>query len=182
MVNAIFLKIIQSQMFTLCVEVPKSKHPVCIGKGGSTVRHIQDTFGVRVTVPRGEDPSTSVILQGENLASAQSYLEQAVGLKLSSEPLTTASLDVPAASHGILIGKGGATLRDLESRFNVALILPGRDVAAGSAAVTAQGAEASLTALHTEIERILHREVACVMTTGMAIALILIYSILMKIC
>jgi hypothetical protein len=163
----------------LSLEVPKSKHPVCIGKGGCTVRHIQDIFGVRVTVPRGEDPSTSVILQGENLGAAQSYLEQTVGLKLSSEPLTTASLDVPAASHGILIGKGGATLRDLESRFNVALILPGRDAAAPSA-VTAQGAEASLTALHTEIERILHREVACVMTTGMAI--VLIYSILMKIC
>ncbi len=43
-------------------------------------------------------------------------------MKISTDPLTTIHIDVSASYHGQIIGKGGATLKDLERKSgNIAI-------------------------------------------------------------
>jgi hypothetical protein len=42
------------------IYLPKIKHSAVIGKGGATIREIQDLYHVRVTIPRSDEDSHAI--------------------------------------------------------------------------------------------------------------------------
>lgn len=46
--------------------MPKQKHSIIIGKGGATIKDLQAKFGVMIRIPRPEDASTMVAVEGHD--------------------------------------------------------------------------------------------------------------------
>ncbi len=48
----------------LVVKVPKELHGKVIGKGAATLKDIESDYGVRLIVPKRDDPSDDVVIEG----------------------------------------------------------------------------------------------------------------------
>jgi len=95
------------------IYVPKSKHALLIGKGGSVIQRLQTEYEVRVTIPKPEDPSRAIVIRGpvQAVQATQGAIGQLVGLKVGTEPLCIAQFNIPAGAHGALIGPAGVHSR-----------------------------------------------------------------------
>jgi hypothetical protein len=51
--------------FKVTLDVPREIHQVIIGKGGATIRDIQQRFDVHVSIPRNETESETIVIQGK---------------------------------------------------------------------------------------------------------------------
>jgi predicted PilT family ATPase len=76
-----------------------------------------------VKFPRPESNESTIKLEGNGavvdkiVAAIQDFVQQ-------REDQVTTTIDVPQPQHRLLIGRGGDTRRDLESRFNITLDVP----------------------------------------------------------
>ncbi|KAK1143283.1 hypothetical protein N8T08_006810 [Aspergillus melleus] len=116
---------------TKTVEVDKKHHKSLIGGGGANIRKIVSDAGGPtdgsasriVRFPRPESSDTAIKLEGEGplvdsiIAAIEEFVKE-------REDQVTASLDVPQIQHRLLIGRGGDTRRDIESKFNITLDIP----------------------------------------------------------
>jgi transcription antitermination factor NusA-like protein len=91
------------------VYVPKSKHSLLIGKGGSVIQRLQSEHAVRVAIPKPEYPSRAIVIRGpvQAVQATQAAIGQLVGLKVGTEPLSIAQFNIPTGVHGALIGPAG---------------------------------------------------------------------------
>lgn len=53
--------------FKISLDVPRNVHQVIIGKGGATIRDIQQKFDVHVSIPR--DETETITIQGKSIYS-----------------------------------------------------------------------------------------------------------------
>jgi HKD family nuclease len=107
------------------VYIPKYWHSAVIGKSGANVQHLKDTFGVTITIPRAEDPSTQVTVTGDKAADAIAFMEQKLGFGLSRTPLVELTLDV-GASEATSLFKGNALAQDTKL-FGIGARVPRAD-------------------------------------------------------
>jgi len=117
-------------MSTLNIYLPKRTHTEIIGKGGATIKKLSTDFNVSIKVPNKDDPSCMVTILGspDNASKARLEIEKLIGFKASDEPLVTVHLDVSPSYHGLIIGKAGATLKDLEHKSNgTSIQIPKKD-------------------------------------------------------
>ncbi|KAI1437123.1 putative RNA binding effector protein Scp160 [Xylaria sp. CBS 124048] len=114
------------------IEVDRKWHKNLIGPGGSTLRDIVIKAGgpedrrlqVRtVQFPKQDADGNGIKIEGRRdvvdkiVASIQALVSE-------RENQVTEMLDVPVEKHRTLIGRGGATKRQLESQFNVSIDIP----------------------------------------------------------
>ncbi|KAK9469950.1 hypothetical protein V1512DRAFT_201772 [Lipomyces arxii] len=94
--------------------VPRQALSRIIGKNGEYINDIMDTTGAKVDIPRnvGEADTVSIALSGteEAIKQAKLKIKEIVD---EFESLTSETIDVPKKYHRSLIGKSGATLRDI---------------------------------------------------------------------
>ena len=146
------------QATTASVRVPCTAVGLVVGKGGSTIKEISSTFGVKVIVPSKEEqtgPTCQIKLEGtagSNLAGAKAAIKKlvqpekadtdgpsgpeaaspAAAAAASSGPqATTASVRVPCTAVGLVVGKGGSTIKEISSTFGVKVIVPSKEEQTG---------------------------------------------------
>ncbi|KAJ9273364.1 hypothetical protein DTO212C5_438 [Paecilomyces variotii] len=116
---------------TKTIDVDKKYHKALIGAGGANIRKIvvdaggpNDGSAARIVkFPRPESNDSTIKLEGNGavvdkiVAAIQDFVKE-------REDQVTATIDVPQSQHRLLIGRGGDTRRDLESKFNITLDVP----------------------------------------------------------
>ncbi|KAJ5093454.1 K Homology domain type 1 [Penicillium angulare] len=116
---------------TKSIEVEKKYHKALIGGGGANIRKIvvdaggpSDGSAARmVRFPKADSTESTIRLEGNGkivdsiIAAIEEFVKE-------REDQVTETLDVPTAQHRMLIGRGGDTRRNIESKFNVTLDIP----------------------------------------------------------
>ncbi|KAF9973254.1 hypothetical protein BGZ73_003504 [Actinomortierella ambigua] len=112
------------------MQIPGSKVGLVIGRGGETIRDLQDRSGARIAVapPSAQDHGTNmrtITLTGDDSAieRAKQFIDEIVndmaprgtyggGSGYQSTP--TATMQVPQEAIGLVIGRGGETVKQLQ--------------------------------------------------------------------
>ncbi|KAG4420051.1 hypothetical protein IFR04_006810 [Cadophora malorum] len=117
---------------TKTLEVEKKHHRALIGAGGSALRDIVVNAGGSddrrelartVQFPKAESDGNLIKVEGKAdvvdkiIAAMQKIVAE-------RENQSTESFDVPTEKHRSLIGRGGETKKDLESKFKVSIDIP----------------------------------------------------------
>ncbi|KAI7830468.1 hypothetical protein BC939DRAFT_439423 [Gamsiella multidivaricata] len=118
---------------TATIQIPSTKVGLVIGRGGETIRDLQDRSGARIAVtPSPHDhssPSRTVSITGDDgaIERAKAFIEEIVndmaprggysgggggGGGFQSTPPVT--MTVPQESIGLVIGRGGETVKQLQ--------------------------------------------------------------------
>lgn len=118
------------------VPVPNDRVGYIIGKGGMNIKNIQEKTRTTVFIPQGpddNDPNTRTLSIGADsrdaaeAAHAEIYsilqLYQQTH-NLSSANSTSMAICVPDDKVGIIIGKGGCNIKDLQNRHRIRLQIP----------------------------------------------------------
>ncbi|KGN52662.1 far upstream element-binding protein 1 [Cucumis sativus] len=129
----------ESETTTYKMEVPNSKVGVLIGKAGDTIRYLQYNSGAKIQIMRDAeaDPNrltrpVEIIGTSENIKKAEELINAVIaeadaggspsliarGLT-SSHSIATAEqiqLQVPNEKVGLIIGRGGETIKSLQTR------------------------------------------------------------------
>jgi len=119
---------------------------VVLGKQGSTIRAIQEETGARLTMERG---STFVLVEGETdqVAMAVAQLHELIDMNAFT-------IMVPANGHvPAVIGKGGATIRNIRDQSGAAV-----DLLDGNVKLT--GTEEQVSKAKVMVDKIIAEEVA----------------------
>lgn len=121
MMSALGLTVDKKEHFT----VPSDKVGLLIGKGGSKIREIQQLSGARMEIEQVDNPSTpnlrNVTLTGTptSIASARGMIDSIVnelprGPRGNiAPPNPKKTIQIPSASVGLVIGKGGDNIRKI---------------------------------------------------------------------
>ncbi|RAH85912.1 RNA binding effector protein Scp160 [Aspergillus japonicus CBS 114.51] len=116
---------------TKTIDVDKKYHKSLIGSGGANIRKIvADAGGPTdgsasrlVKFPRPESAESTIKLEGNEqvvdkiIAAIEEFVKERADQ-------VTVTLDVPTIQHRLLIGRGGDTRRNIESKFNITLDIP----------------------------------------------------------
>lgn len=107
-----------NQGFTLTIE--NSKVGSVYGKGGLTLRSIQDKTGCQIDVNRGPTHATvSVMGPAESTARARNMLQRAIDGDVEVQPGEVAEEIELGGATAAVIGRGGSNVADLEKRHGV---------------------------------------------------------------
>lgn len=116
---------------TVVIQVHKKLQSSIIGKGGQTVRKLQNDNKVRVIIPRKEEGDdthqVTIIGAAERVAKCKNEIDAILGFETSTAALERFLLTgLPKARHGVVIGKSGTTLRSLEASGKCIITVPDR--------------------------------------------------------
>ena len=137
---------------TIDLPVPNDKVGLIIGRQGATVKGVQDRTGVHVQIPKepdAHDPSTrTIIISAQTRAAVESAKQEILAL-LSADGVarggagamassvgggqyhTTVTIQVPNDRVGLIIGKGGVTIQEIQSKTGMWIDGAGRDRTGG---------------------------------------------------
>ncbi|GAV05975.1 hypothetical protein RvY_16021 [Ramazzottius varieornatus] len=115
-----------AQSITIEVHVPRHKVGQVIGKGGETIRSLQDKTRVRMFLIQDVDPSMStkpIKITGEpaRVEEARRLVEEMIATPDGPGPGSERGMQVqdqvkvPRERVGVIIGKGGETIRDIQN-------------------------------------------------------------------
>ncbi|OQV21147.1 putative Far upstream element-binding protein 3 [Hypsibius exemplaris] len=114
----------QGPQATVEVHVPKHKVGQIIGKGGETIRSLQDKARVRMFLIQDVDPASptkpiKITGDPERVEHARQLVEEMInqpdGPGGDRGGQVQEQIRVPRQSVGVIIGKGGETIRDIQS-------------------------------------------------------------------
>ncbi|KAI5954540.1 SCP160 [Candida jiufengensis] len=96
------------------IELPKEKHRLIIGPNGSIRQSLQTEYNITLDIPRPNDESTIVKINGlpENVANVKTKIEE-----LTKDDWLS-SIDIPTKYHS-LISDRGAIFKKLKNEFGV---------------------------------------------------------------
>lgn len=124
------------------LDIPREYHMTLIGSGGSNIRDLvarcggptdARASGNTVRFPRqGDERQTVIVTAPSAVATKVKEALEAEVAALASR--VTWGVVVPNANHAAVIGKGAQSLRDLQRKHGVKIIMPGWDEYATSAA------------------------------------------------
>jgi len=111
----------------LTVQIPDSKAGLVIGKGGATIKEIQHSTGTHLKLPNeadaGSDPPVRTItISGANPEVAKMKILNIVGQERMGSSVLTVQIEDSKA--GLVIGRGGATIKEIQSRTGTHIELP----------------------------------------------------------
>ncbi len=120
--------------YILKVAVPNEKVGVIIGKGGIVIKAIQDRTGSHVQIPPQADddnPSVRTLSIGAESREAVEACQMEIFMVLQQQQQQTAAapmnvmyISIPDDKVGVVIGKGGATIKDLQNRHGCRIQIP----------------------------------------------------------
>nr|GMD66599.1 far upstream element-binding protein 1-like isoform X1 [Ipomoea batatas] len=128
----------ETQTMSRKMEVPNNKVGVLIGKGGETIRHLQYNSGAKIQItrdaesdPRSSTRSVELIGTLENIEKAERLIKDVIAeADAGGSPSLVAKgfnpvqsvigdqieMQVPNEKVGLIIGKGGETIKSLQTR------------------------------------------------------------------
>lgn len=123
--------------FVVKLPVPNDKVGIIIGKGGMTIKGIQERTRTNVQIPLGPDddnPSVRTLSIGGDTKEAVDACQMEIFMTLQQQQQNAANsynssantmpVIVPDEKVGIIIGKGGATVKDIQNRLHVRVQIP----------------------------------------------------------
>lgn len=120
--------------FILKVAVPNDKVGIIIGKGGITVKQIQEKTQAHIQIPPGPDDDNNAVRTlsiGGDTKEVVEAAQMEIYLALQQQqqqamqaPLNAIYLQVPDDKVGIIIGKGGQTIKELQGRTQTKIQIP----------------------------------------------------------
>ncbi|KAF7719840.1 RNA binding effector protein [Penicillium ucsense] len=145
---------------TKTIDVDRKYHKALIGGGGANIRKIvadaggpSDGSAARmVRFPRPDSTESTIRLEGNGkivdniVAAIEKFVKE-------REDQVSETLTVPTAQHRMLIGRGGETRRNIESKFNVTLDIPKQG--SGKTDVKLKGASTAVAEAKAHIEGML---------------------------
>jgi len=160
------------------IEIDRNKTGVIIGRGGSKIREIQETHNVNVQVDKNlnERGFVSVIIRGRanNVQNAKSYIEGMIqdnsmeysnrsesqyGRRENNQSRNTNDestvIEINPNKVGMIIGRGGGKIRELQEKFNVHLRVDRNENENGQATVNIRGEKPNIDKAVSEINNIL---------------------------
>ncbi|KAJ3362411.1 hypothetical protein HDU91_003421 [Kappamyces sp. JEL0680] len=132
---------------TIYIQVPAARVGLIIGRGGETIRSLQDRTGSRINVDKGDDkgPSRTVVVIGTppQIAMAQKEIEDIIQNNGYAGAFgiggTTEQIKVSKDKVGLIIGRGGETIKLIQSDCNVKLNVEHYNDLEGDRVVTISG-------------------------------------------
>ncbi len=125
---------------TLTVQVPSEKVGLIIGRGGSTIRAIQDRTGANVMIPsaqQGDDPHIRTItISAPDMGAAEFARSEIHGLLSSGTggpqgggpPMqqggTALIMHIDQEKVGMIIGRSGAVIKEIQHRTGTRIQVP----------------------------------------------------------
>lgn len=123
--------------FVVKLPVPNDKVGIIIGKGGMTIKGIQERSKAMVQIPPGADednPQVRTLSIGGTSKEAVDAAQVEIFMTLSNQQQqvqqlynaasTSLQVIVPDDKVGLIIGKGGLTVKDIQNRLNVKVVIP----------------------------------------------------------
>jgi len=114
--------------------VPNVKVGLVIGRAGSTIRTIQEKTGAHIQIPQegdGPDPNTRIVsINASTQEAAQAALDEIRNVVEGAErrperaPPVVVYVHVPQEKIGLIIGRGGANIKDLQNRTQTRIQIP----------------------------------------------------------
>lgn len=111
-IEAIF-KEMEKKCTSVGVEVPRAQHKYVIGPRGSTIQEILRITGVSVEMPASDAATDTIILRGphEKLGNALATVYE------KANSVQSRVLEAPAWIHKYIIGRKGASIKELTSSY-----------------------------------------------------------------
>jgi len=139
------------------VWIPKTQAGVIIGMGGAVVKGLQQDTGAQIGVQRDlmKDGLIPVIIRGppENVEDAKQRIEQRLANAIDNASETT--VWVAERQLGLIIGKGGATIKALSKTTAAYIQLDEAGIKDGFVPVTLKGEVQHCTAAKQRIDELL---------------------------
>jgi far upstream element-binding protein len=123
--------------FVVKLPVPNDKVGIIIGKGGMTIKGIQERTRAQVQIPANpdeNDPGVRTLSIGGDTKESVDAAQMEIFMALQSQQqqaqqaynstATAMGLMVPDDKVGIIIGKGGVTIKDIQNRLKVRVQIP----------------------------------------------------------
>lgn len=123
--------------FVVRLPVPNDKVGIIIGKGGMTVKGIQERCYVNVQIPAGPDddnPQVRTLSIGADTKEAVDAAQMEIFMTLQQQQQSAlqaynssgsiTNVVVPDDKVGLIIGKGGLTVKDIQNRYQVKIQIP----------------------------------------------------------
>eukprot|EP00815_Leptocylindrus_aporus_P000977 CAMPEP_0116066136 /NCGR_PEP_ID=MMETSP0322-20121206/10197_1 /TAXON_ID=163516 /ORGANISM="Leptocylindrus danicus var. apora, Strain B651" /LENGTH=522 /DNA_ID=CAMNT_0003552621 /DNA_START=20 /DNA_END=1588 /DNA_ORIENTATION=- len=150
---------------SVTLQVPDGDVGLVIGKGGANIKSIQLQSQANVQIPQQGDvdnPSVRTVTitapTQEGAALAKSLIEATLANKISAPSMNEVSLEleVPDKDVGMVIGRGGCVIKEMQNRTRCRIQIP-QMCAPGSPnrLITVYGPADGVTSVKTMIERII---------------------------
>ncbi|KAK7930212.1 hypothetical protein WMY93_006607 [Mugilogobius chulae] len=114
---------IRSSTMTEDLKVPDSMVGLIIGRGGEQINKIQMDSGCKVQIAHDSAglPERSISLTGspESIQRARALIDEIVSKSNDNGNSNVLEMMIPAGKGGIIIGKGGETIKQLQARAGV---------------------------------------------------------------
>lgn len=128
--------------FITKLPVPNDKVGIIIGKGGMTIKGVQERTRSTVQIPQGPDadnPAVRTLIIGAETQDSVIQAQQEILLVIQAQhqnalnaynaPSNSLAVIVPDDKVGIVIGKGGISIKEIQTRLQVKVHIPqGPDV------------------------------------------------------
>lgn len=144
------IKTPKSQEVTREIKIPSSYTGYVIGRGGSTIRKLREDYSVKIYFDDGckdSKDTTLVEISGgpENVDRAEAAIKQLIHDKESQPEPIKIVIPIPVEFIGRIIGKQGATIRQLQKESGAKLTVDrGENPANGKKDVTIVGQSAEV--------------------------------------
>ena len=123
------------------VEIPDADVGLIIGRGGSTIKGIQDRSGANVQIPQAGDPSNPSVRtvnithpSQDGAEMAKKMVQDILDSKMSNNhgggPAiggpnhVTVMVEIPDKDVGMCIGRGGCVIREMQTQTNTKIQIP----------------------------------------------------------
>lgn len=123
--------------YVVRLPVPNDKVGIIIGKGGQTIKTIQEKTKTTVKIPHDPDadnPQVRTINIGADSKEALDACQMEIFLTLQMQQqsaqlaynsiATALNIPIPDDRVGVVIGKGGATIKEIQTRLGVKVQIP----------------------------------------------------------
>lgn len=126
--------------FRITIEVPVEHHPKLIGRKGQMITELRDRFKVNINVPKPDEQSNQIVLQGyeENCLKAK---EEILGMIKGIEDQCTLEVVIDPAVHARIIGAKGRSVKKIMDMFKVDIKMPRTSAGDPAAVVKISGSE-----------------------------------------
>ena len=116
------------------VAVPNDKVGLIIGRGGSTIKGIQDKTGAHVQIPQpgeGDDPAfRTITVSASSNEAAEAAQAEIQGIMSGGRRESMVVVPQALIMHvnndkiGLIIGRAGANIKDLQARTGTRIQIP----------------------------------------------------------
>lgn len=108
------------------LDVAPDLRKVLLGTGGTTLTHLRKTFQVTAHIPKRDDPTPTVSIEGlpENVSKAVAAIKTLLSEYVDRHYIVTKTVEVPKECRHVVIGSHGDRVANIKKIYNVRIMVP----------------------------------------------------------